>query len=127
MFKRRFIQQFLVRCVCLAALMICARNVPAQSSVAVVSSANFSANAIAPESIASAYGANLATRFAVAETVPLPTSLGGTTVKINDKPAQLFFVSPAQINFLIPAGTAEGPAWVTITGAALGGSGSRSN
>ncbi|HNG28741.1 MAG TPA: cohesin domain-containing protein [Blastocatellia bacterium] len=115
MFKRRFTQQFLVRCLCLAALMIGARDGLAQTRVVVVSAANFSANAIAPESIASAYGVNLATNVVVAETLPLPTSLGGTTVKVNNKPAQLFFVSPGQINFLIPKDAGVGDASIEVT------------
>ncbi|HMZ21018.1 MAG TPA: hypothetical protein PLD20_24005, partial [Blastocatellia bacterium] len=54
-----------------------------------------------------------------ADSLPLPFDLAGTRVTVTDsegteRPAPLFFVSPAQINYLIPAGTAEGPATVTI-------------
>lgn len=115
MFKRRFTQQFLVRCFCLAVLMIGARDGLAQTRVAVVSAANSSANSIAPESIASAYGVNLATNIVVAETLPLPTSLGGTRVKVNNKLAELFFVSPGQINFLIPKDAGVGDASIEVT------------
>ena len=57
---------------------------------------------------------------AVASSLPLPTSLGGATVKITDSKgverlAGLFFVSPEQINYLLPAGLAEGIARVVIT------------
>lgn len=34
--------------------------------------------------------------------LPLPTELGGLQVLVNDQPARLYFVSPAQINFLMP-------------------------
>src|SRR5205085_6855258 len=52
-------------------------------------------------------------------TLPLPTTLAGTTVKVKDaagveRNAPLFFVSPDQINFLIPFGTGTGVATVTV-------------
>ena len=75
---------------------------------------------LAAESIASAFGRNLATAAKAAETLPLPTSLLGTTVKVKDsygveRLAPLFYVSPLQINYQIPPGTAGGNAQVTIT------------
>ena len=78
---------------------------------------------LAAEAIASAYGTNLATGTLSATTLPLPTTLGGTTVSVQDstgitRAAQLFFVSSAQVNYLIPAGTANGTATVTVTNAA---------
>lgn len=57
---------------------------------------------LAPESIVSAFGSNLATTTASATSTPLPTTLGGTTVMVDGRAAQLFFVSPTQINYLIP-------------------------
>jgi len=73
----------------------------------------------ATESIVSAYGTDLASGTATATTVPLPTSLDGNTVTVTDsagvaRPAYLFYVSPLQINFEIPAGTATGTATVTF-------------
>ncbi|MGO9010590.1 MAG: SBBP repeat-containing protein [Bryobacteraceae bacterium] len=73
----------------------------------------------AAESIMSVYGTDLATGTDVAATVPVPTSLDGNTVTVTDsdgvaRPAPLYFVSPSQINFEIPAGTAAGTATVTI-------------
>ena len=44
----------------------------------------------------------------------MPKSLGGVSVLVDGKPAQLFFVSPAQINYLVPAGTAPGSAKVEV-------------
>ena len=79
---------------------------------------------LAPEAIASAYGANLASATATATTLPLPDSLAGASVKVRDSAgverlAPLFFASPTQVNYLIPAGTAVGPATITV-GAATG-------
>jgi uncharacterized protein (TIGR03437 family) len=74
---------------------------------------------VAEESIISVYGTDLATGTDVAPTVPVPTSLDGNTVTVTDsagvaRQAPLYFVSPSQINFEIPAGTATGTATVTI-------------
>ncbi len=97
------------------------------STVAVVSAANF-ANSVAAESIASAFGQNMATGTASASSSPLPTSLGGTTIRIrdsvgNERLAPLFFVSPTQINYQIAPGILIGQTSVTITS----GSGAVSN
>ena len=51
---------------------------------------------------------------------PLPTSLNGTQVRVNGVAAPLYFASPRQINFQLPAATAQGPAKVEIvTGTGL--------
>lgn len=89
-------------------------------SVASVSAASFTGQTLASEAIVAAFGQNLATQLAVAETLPLPTTLAGTTVAIRDSTGQerlapLFFVAPTQINYQIPADVAQGEATVTIT------------
>ncbi len=89
--------------------------------VASVSAARFgSLPTISADSIVAAFGVGLATSVQVATTVPLPTSLGGTQLKVLDaagteRVAPLFFISPNQINYLMPPGTASGPALVTVT------------
>jgi uncharacterized protein (TIGR03437 family) len=90
------------------------------TAVASVSAASFSGVELAPDSIVAAFGVGLATATQAAISLPLPTTLAGTTVKVLDRTgatrdAPLFFVSPGQVNYLIPAGTAAGPATVTIT------------
>ena len=57
---------------------------------------------------------------AVTPGIQLPIVLGGTTVSVrdingNDRAARLFFVSPGQVNYQIPNGTAAGNADVMIT------------
>lgn len=84
-----------------------------------VSAANYAAEPLAPEQILAAFGTNLATATTVATELPLPTALAGTTVNVRDssgteRAAQLFFVSPNQVNYLMPAGLAPGQAVVTI-------------
>ncbi len=88
-------------------------------TVASVSAASYDGSALAAESIAATFGSKLAALTASANTVPLPTTLGGVTVKVRDsagveRPSPLFFVSPTQINYQIPAGTATGFALMTV-------------
>ncbi|MGH9802983.1 MAG: hypothetical protein ACRD82_21660, partial [Blastocatellia bacterium] len=90
------------------------------ATLAAVSAASFDGSSLAPESIASAFGANLATGTQSANLAPLPTTLAGTTLRLKDSAgverlAPLFFVSPGQINFQIPPGTSAGAATATLT------------
>jgi uncharacterized protein (TIGR03437 family) len=76
--------------------------------------------AVAPATIVSSYGSNLAAAVKQAPSQPLPTSLGGVTVTVTDAnggvfPALLIYVSPNQVNWLIPTGVATGTATVTLT------------
>ncbi len=91
----------------------------APSTVASVSAASFVSGLVAPESIVTGFGTNLAPSIEVAQSVPLPEALAGVSVSIRDvlgteRFAPLFFVSPTQINYLIPAGSATGEATVAI-------------
>jgi uncharacterized protein (TIGR03437 family) len=84
-----------------------------------VPAASFTGQLIAVNSIAAGFGANLAPDVAIASTVPLPKTLLGTTVTIKDstntdRQADLFFVAPTQINYVIPPETALGQATVTV-------------
>jgi uncharacterized protein (TIGR03437 family) len=86
-----------------------------------VASANSASNTttLAAEAIASAYGANLATAVRQATALPLPINLGGTTVTVADangisRAAELFYVSPTQVNYQVPPGVATGSATVTV-------------
>jgi len=88
--------------------------------VKILSAASFSGTTLAPESLASAFGDKLATSTATAEPGALPTSLAGTTVTVEDssgvrRDAQLSYASPQQVNFVVPAGLASGPAKFTVT------------
>ncbi len=56
----------------------------------------------APGSIIAVYGANLASQAVVNTNLPLPTTLGGTSVLVGGIPAPLYYVSPGQINLQIP-------------------------
>ena len=66
------------------------------------------------ESIMASFGSNLSATTQAATKLPLPTTLGGVSVLVDGKPAGLFFVSPTQINYLVPTDTASGDAQVTV-------------
>jgi uncharacterized protein (TIGR03437 family) len=90
------------------------------STVSGVSAASYDGSALTSEAIVATFGSGLATATQVATSVPLPTTLAGTTVKVKDSTgterlAPLFFVSPGQINHQIPPGTATGTATMTVT------------
>ncbi len=90
------------------------------NTVAAVSAASFDGSVFSSEEIVAAFGVGLATSTQVASSLPLPTTLAGTTVKVKDSAgterlAPLFFVSTGQINYQIPLGTATGVATVTVT------------
>lgn len=98
------------------------KEIPApvcNNGVTSVSAANYRRVGLADESIVTAFGNGLATTTEIAQTVPLPTTLAGTTVTIKDSTgketlAPLFFVSPTQVNYQIPKNTPPGFASVTI-------------
>jgi uncharacterized protein (TIGR03437 family) len=57
---------------------------------------------LAPGTVASVFGTNMAASPVQASTVPLPTSLGGVQLLINGKPAPLYYVDSGLINFQVP-------------------------
>ena len=89
-------------------------------AVANVIAASYVGGELAADSIASAFGSSLATTTEAITSATLPTTLGGTNIKVLDskgieRVASLFFVSPSQVNYQIPADTATGLATITIT------------
>jgi len=70
---------------------------------------------IAPGSIASIFGANLAPAVVVAPDGVLPQTLGGVTVMAGTSLLPLFFVSPAQINVQLPDDMAAGTQTLTVS------------
>ena len=73
---------------------------------------------IAPDSLVSAFGTDLATGTAVSSS--FPTTLDGTTLTLVDSNnasynAQIYSVSPQQVNYLVPGNVAAGKATVTVT------------
>jgi uncharacterized protein (TIGR03437 family) len=79
-------------------------------------------NGIAPGSVASIFGGNLAGTTVTApaatpetaQATPLPQALGGVSVLLGDRLLPLFFVSPSQINFQLPADVPVGATTLTV-------------
>src|SRR5438045_43072 len=72
---------------------------------AVLNAASYSA-LVSPGCLVTIFGSNLADAPATASGVPLPNTLGGVTVSVAGLAAPLLYVSPSQINALIPFETA---------------------
>lgn len=90
------------------------------ANLASVSAADYGGAELAPEAIIAAFGTRLATTARSATQTPLPEMLANTTVNVFDslgnvRRAPLFFVSPTQVNYQMPAGAALGDATVLIT------------
>ena len=84
--------------------------------ITVVSGASYQKR-VAPNSLASVFGAGLSRTTASAQLDSdgqLPTVLGGVTVEMNGLAAPLVFVSPAQINLLVPGNVGTGTANVIV-------------
>jgi uncharacterized protein (TIGR03437 family) len=90
---------------------------PADASNAFVSAANPSGgNAVAPGSIVSLYGDDLASQTAIPDTSnPLPFTLGGVAVTVAGASVPLFFTSPSQLNFQVPLFALSGQASTSLT------------
>jgi uncharacterized protein (TIGR03437 family) len=73
-------------------------NVPSNG---VVEGAAFGSG-FAPGSIISIFGTDLAETTAFADALPLPTQMGGAAVEINGRWVPLYYVSPTQINAMVP-------------------------
>ncbi len=89
------------------------------ASSATVINATSASSTVAAETIATFYGPSLAAVTAEASTLPPPQTLGGVSVQVTDAAggvhsSALFYVSPTQINFEIPAGTALGLAVIDV-------------
>jgi uncharacterized protein (TIGR03437 family) len=85
-----------------------------------LNSASFRSGSFSANSIAAVFGTSLATATAVAPTPVLPLAIAGTSLSIRDsvgvtRPAELYFVSPSQVNYVIPPGTASGNATITVS------------
>jgi uncharacterized protein (TIGR03437 family) len=80
---------------------------PSYSAASVVSTAAYTPGPFAPNSMVTIFGSNLAPSAqgitnADIQNNMLPTNLNSTWVYIDGQPAPLFYVSPGQINFVLP-------------------------
>lgn len=102
-------------------LSIDAATVPIQPTVSTLRniSAASGSTTVSADSFVSGLGTALATQTLGAPTSVYPTILGGSTVSVRDaagvlRLGALSFVSPGQINYVMPAAAAAGTATVTV-------------
>jgi uncharacterized protein (TIGR03437 family) len=94
-------------------------NILQKRTVAATSGVTFAVGDVAAEQFVTAFGAGLADGSGLASALPLPTKLAGLEIRVRDslsaeRSAPLFYVSPTQVNYLIPKGTAAGTATITF-------------
>jgi uncharacterized protein (TIGR03437 family) len=89
-------------------------------SAVTVSAASYQGGAaLSPDTIASMFGTNMSASTVIATPgQPLPTSMNGVRVEVAGVPAQLFYVSPSQINYVIPSSTTSGTKLVVVKNSA---------
>ncbi|MFZ4628748.1 MAG: N-acetylmuramoyl-L-alanine amidase [Blastocatellia bacterium] len=90
------------------------------TALTTVSAADFAPRPLAPDSIAAAFGRELSQAVEAASSTPLPSTLGGVSLRVRDAsekewPVPLFHVSPGQVNLLIPADLTLGPATLLLS------------
>lgn len=83
------------------------------SQLVSVNASNYTADATS-DSIVAIFGNGMSRTTSAASALPLPIELGGVSVSVDGKPAGLFFVSPNQLNILVPAGLQPGKAQIAI-------------
>ena len=101
---------------------------------AVLNAASFLAGTLSPGALISIFGRNLGRQVVQASSLPLPTTLGGVSVRIGGVAAPLLFVSPFQVNVQMPFevppsqvplsvvldGVESGPLTITVNNAGPG-------
>lgn len=119
----------------------CKLGAPCYSEAGIVNAASFEAGALSPNALISIFGNNLSfvTQALASEDIAggvLPVELPGTGVRVmlNGLPAQIYYVSPRQVNLLVPGnfratrvkiqlvrdGTAGPAIWLRLRDAAPG-------
>ncbi|MCC6857767.1 MAG: hypothetical protein IT158_04365 [Bryobacterales bacterium] len=106
--------------ICAAVLLLALTGLSgAHAQITVANGASYvPGQAVAPGSLASVFGQDLATSTQSGPWSPfgrLPRSLGGVAVTVNGVAAGLYFVSPGQIQFVVPEGLAPGTVRVEVS------------
>jgi len=86
---------------------------PAYTGTTIVNSATSGADGLAPNTLATIYGTNLSyggtdSVGALGSGTLLPQEMAGVQVYVAGSPVSLYYVSPQQVNFLIPANLRPG-------------------
>jgi len=99
---------------------------PSYTVQSIVQAATQTPEALAPNTIATIYGTNLAfdTQSVTTGSVVqggIPQSIDGVSVLVNGYTANLFYISPTQVNFLIPYQMLPGTVTVVLTRQSVAG------
>ena len=99
---------------------------PSYTAASIVNVSDYSAGPFAPGSILVIFGSNLSRSAYTLQASDiqfpyLPTDLNYTQVIVDNSPAALFYVSPTQINFMIPATDGIGQMTVQVVREGLAG------
>lgn len=99
---------------------------PSYSAASIVNASDYSPGPFAPNSVLSIFGTNLAwsARSLFASDIAggtLPVRLNGVEVLVDNRPAPLLYVSPAQINFIVPGGELPGKVSIVVVRQGVGG------
>jgi uncharacterized protein (TIGR03437 family) len=104
------------------ALSVQARTLPKTGSVylnplGVVNAASYApiTNSISGGELLDLFGEGLSSVTMQAQSLPLPTTLGGVQVSVNGRPAPIFLVTPGQLVIVVPFATTETYATVQVT------------
>lgn len=102
----------------IASMLACCGALSAQ--ITVLNGASFRVGQpVTGGSWAAAFGTFSGVAQTTATTSPIPATLAGVTVSVNGTPAPVYFVSPTQVNFLVPFAVTPGVRTVEVkTGSA---------
>ena len=92
----------------------CPDIVPAVDTGGVTNAASFLSTAVSPGGIIAIFGTDFGCSASAASAIPLPTTLGGVTVKVNGTAIPLFYVGEGQINAQMPYEATVGTATLQI-------------
>ncbi len=93
--------------------VVAPRAAPVLAANSVAHSASY-VGALTPGALASVYGANLGNGSDIAYRVPLPNTLGITSLRVNGRIAPLLYAGAGQVNFQVPWETETGTASLVI-------------
>ena len=92
---------------------------PAIKTNGVVNAASYAPDA-SPGSLIAIFGDDLATGTDAAKSAPWPSTLAGATLTLNGRLMPLYYVSPGQVNAMVPYETPLGPATLVVSVGVVG-------
>lgn len=99
---------------------------PSYTVAGIVNASDYSPGPFAPGSVIAVFGSNLSRSVYALQTSDIqfpymPTSLNYTQVIVDNSPVALYYVSPTQINFMVPATDGVGQMTIQIVREGLAG------